>query len=189
MHKLYIFDADGTLVEPWSIELLPGVEDWFRSIGALDSINRPAIAIASNQGGVGCRYWMETGNWGDPEQFPTEEQADTMYRDLGTSLGRLARTGIAVYTAFAYQSKKGNWGPTPPNTRYINSWSQDWRKPSSGMLLQAMTLFSGWISSPRDVLMVGDSEEDRLAAKAAGTEFMLADEFFVRTGKVTHEAV
>jgi D-glycero-D-manno-heptose 1,7-bisphosphate phosphatase len=51
------------------------------------------------------------------------------------------------------------------------------RKPGPGMILEAMRVCE--VSEPGQVLMVGDREEDRGAAEAAGVRFAWADEFFV----------
>lgn len=46
------------------------------------------------------------------------------------------------------------------------------RKPGSGMIMLAIDSFEG---SPDDCWMVGDREEDALAAAAAGVDFLWAD--------------
>jgi HAD superfamily hydrolase (TIGR01662 family) len=53
--------------------------------------------------------------------------------------------------------------------------TEDRRKPSPAMLIEAMQWFG---VEPEEVVMVGDWETDRQAAEAAGVEFVWAEEFF-----------
>lgn len=184
--KLIIFDLDTTLVQKWTDNLLPGVAEYFQRN------DLPSIAIATNQGGVGLGYWMHKENFGNPDKYPTENE--TMYR-----LIRLARSlNAKLYVSFAYRSKKGNWSPIPNSeTGYVthyssdsgsppwnqdwnakHSWEKDWRKPSPGMLLEAIKDSN---AAPANTLMVGDSEDDHLAAEAAGCSFIHANDFFNRS--------
>lgn len=174
--KLLLLDFDGTIAEFKTGVILPNVKETLANLPA--SVQ---MAIVSNQGGVGLRHWMEVDNFGDYEAYPTESAIRSMFTDVLEELGIDAR----VYLCFAYQSKKtGAWSPTPinipPDERARSCWQQSWRKPNAGMLVAAMTDFG---IAPHDTLMVGDWDEDRLAAKAAGCDFQLADEFFNRTDK------
>ncbi len=54
--KLVIFDVDGTLAEQFTLELLPGVEQFFQLLLQGGCSQAPKAAIATNQGGVGMRY-------------------------------------------------------------------------------------------------------------------------------------
>lgn len=169
MIRLVIFDGDGTLVAPYSGELLPGVA------GDLAVMRRavrdcPAYAIATNQGGVGCRVGF--GGFGRPERYPTEAEAISRYRTVAD------RIGAALYMSFAYQSSNGGWSMPPADTRYPEYWQPFWRKPSPGMLLAAM---SNARVLPAETLMVGDRSEDQEAAAAAGCTFQLAHEFWDTT--------
>lgn len=160
---LYIFDVDGTLAERDSTDLLPGVAEWFAS-------NSDPVALATNQGGVGLRHWMESAGFGDPSRYPTEEQV--MHR-LHTIADNLGVPRDCVYAAFAYQSKSsGKWSPRRDGL----FWEPSWRKPEPWMLIHAMEM-----AGEDTAVMVGDSEEDRQAARAAEIEFIHADEFFGRT--------
>jgi D-glycero-D-manno-heptose 1,7-bisphosphate phosphatase len=169
--KLYIFDWDGTLAEFKTGAILPNRK------AKLATLPRNAhIAIASNQGGVGLRHWMQVDDFGDYSTYPQESTIRAMFTDVLEELEIEAR----VYLCFAYQSKKtGAWSPTPLNipddARARSCWQQSWRKPNAGMLLAAMEDFG---VSPAETLMVGDWPEDREAAKAAGCAFQDADEFF-----------
>lgn len=166
--KLLIFDIDGTLVRDYnSFEMLPGRAKFFNQPGL------PKVAFATNQGGVGLRYWMESSDWGDPIELPTIEST-------GIRLGAIADQfppgfEAEIFMCFAFQSKKGQWAPIPPGAETDSRWLKEWRKPAPGMLLAAMEYYG---ISPEQTLMVGDSDDDRLAAEAAGCQFILAEEFF-----------
>lgn len=169
-YKLYIFDLDGTLAGFDSDKLLPGVKEWFET--------RPSdceLSLASNQGGVGLRHWMESGGFGHPEELPTEQD---VWARLNKITGLLGRKLVGVYVCFAYQSKKsGQWAPPPIDCDSLPQWDQRSRKPEPGMLERAM--FDADVT-PAETLMVGDSEEDQIAAARAGCDFAWAHEFFGR---------
>ena len=173
--KLIIFDIDGTLADRDSDEILPGVRAFF------DKHSHDfTFALATNQGGVGLRHWMEVEGFGDPSQYPTEAQAVEHICAVMDGLTPDGRNNgyITFYVCYAYQSKKsGKWGPSPYQLITPNEWNPDFRKPAPGMLLAAMADAN---ASPAQTLMVGDSEEDEQAAKAAGCHFQYADDFFQR---------
>lgn len=175
-HKLIIFDMDGTLADRETGELLPGVADWF---GVYKHVTGGVkLALATNQGGVGLRYWMESGGFGEPDKYPTE---DDVWNRINQVIGHLgiSQIEIPVYVCFAYQSKSSDKiAPLPPHhTNAMQRWSIAFRKPSPGMLLDAMREAG---MSAEDTLMVGDSQEDLTAALAAGCHFQWAWEFFGR---------
>ena len=89
--KLYIFDIDGTLTEKFGDTLKPEVAEWFRGMRGSDI----KVALATNQGGVGLRYWMEQGGFGEPESYPTETK---VYE-------RLARISYAIYGLIAVRNR------------------------------------------------------------------------------------
>lgn len=189
---LYIFDVDGTIAMSYSDELLPEAKNFFNAF----DWEHNKVALATNQGGVGLRYWMEQGRFGEPEKYPTAEQVTARLEKLrsqivGDNFGR-----CLVLVSFAYQSKKsGKWGPTPydfseadhraaamsdePYEQFVpvvpGEWRQDWRKPAPGMLLSALAHFN---ESPENTVMIGNSDDDKGAAAAAGVRFVDEFEFF-----------
>ena len=166
---MILFDLDGTLADRDTGELLPGVARYF-------TLTPPAAwAIVTNQGGVGLRRWMERSGFGEPDRYPTADAIAERIDDVITAIGKQP-TG--VYVAFAYQTQKGEWAPTPPEGEGDPRWAHEWRKPAPGMLLQAMADTD--VTDPATVTMVGDSEADEQAAIAAGCTFRWADEFFGR---------
>ena len=179
-YKLIIFDLDGTLADRETGELLEGVAEWFAENKA-----KHDFAITSNQGGVGLRHWMEVGGFGNPQQYPTEDEVIERAEKVRSAIGLDALTPILF--AFRYLTKKGVWSPIPPDSdgkrRSDNeddwldtAWDKEWRKPSAGMFFVAM----GITFSPDETLMVGDRPEDEQAAAKAGLGFMWAWEFFER---------
>jgi len=169
-YDLYIFDVDGTIAERDTTELLPGVAEWFAR-------NQTAVSLATNQGGVGLRHWMETGGFGGADRYkypPAEEVKDRLYKIAH----KLSVSIESVYVSFAYQSKRsGEWSPAMNDIDGdpLEWWAPEWRKPNPGMLLAAMEY-----ENTTNAVMVGDSDEDEAAARAAGIDFIHADDFFGR---------
>ncbi len=174
MKRLIVFDVDGTLAKIYTLHLLPRVQDFFRLVYN-NCVETPKIAIATNQGGVGMRYWMEQEGWGKPHKYPTVDEIEERLRGLVEALG--APIDLPVYVAFRYKNREGQWAPVPPEYADDPRWEQDWRKPLPGMLLQAMRDAN---AAPQETLFVGDSEDDRGAAAAAGCAFEWAESFFSR---------
>ena len=171
--KLIIFDVDGTLAEQFTLDLLPGVKQFFELLSRGDCPHAPKAAIATNQGGVGMKYWMEKGGFGKPEKYPTPEEIDERMQELVKMLG--GDSGLPVYVSYRFVTKQGKWVPLPPEQADNPRWQQDWRKPLPGMLLQAVQDAG---VEPGETLFVGDREEDQAAAQAAGCVFVWAKDFF-----------
>ena len=171
--NLIIFDIDETLADRKTGELLLGIREWW-----LDTEHSEQFAIATNQGGVGLRYWMEQAGFGDPEQYPTEAQARAHIQRVIDQL----HPSFKPYVCFAYQSQRsGKWSPTPPGCEGLPEWNPANRKPAPGMLLQAMKDAG---VGPEQTTYVGNDIEDYMAAKAAKCKFRYAQEFFGRGKKV-----
>lgn len=170
MTHLLIFDVDRTLTTNIDDTDFPAhvVE---KLISLRDSDLK--IAIASNQGVVGLRHWMITGGFGDPSKYPSAESVMSRLSTVAGNVSILAQKTCAIYVAFAYQAKSGEWSPTPQGSEDNPMWSQEWRKPNGGMLRQAMQ-DAGCSSA----LFVGDHATDEQAAADAGCSFMYEKEFF-----------
>lgn len=182
-YDLIIFDLDGTLAEFKTGTILPGVREWFDEWRTLPHDERPRLALASNQGGVGLRYWMESEGFGNPSNFPNQQQVANHVATIMQNLGLLERD-MMNYMCFAYQSKRsGLWSPIPHdvamsrNPRFISRWKGSHRKPLPGMLLDAVE--DARVSTNK-TLMVGDWEEDAIAASHADVAFIWDFEFFGR---------
>lgn len=168
--KFIIFDVDGTLADRDTNVLLPGVYDWFEQQG-----DGYGIVLATNQGGVGLRWWMVKDGFGEPDKFPDQRDAENHIQAVINQLPARYRD-IDTYICFAYQSKKsGQWSPAPEGQEDNWQWQADYRKPAPGMLNKAMY---DYLVYPQEALMVGDSDEDEQAAKAAHCDFQHADKFF-----------
>ncbi len=180
MVRLIIFDVDGTLVRSHTLKLLPGVRAFFQLIwgGHCPPELTPALAIATNQGGVGMRYWLELKHFGRPERYPNQAEIEQRMASLIAELDGGA--AIKVYMAFRFKDWMGKWSPVPPEADGDPRWSTDWRKPGPGMLLRAM---EDARVTARQTLYVGDRPDDQKAARAAGCAFAWAKDFFNRDWK------
>ena len=173
-----IFDWDDTLVKRYTDQILPGVEDYFRNLRFMTS--KPRIAIATNAGYVGLRYWREqaAGKIGDPNQTPPKSFFDdNLIRVCAqlTEWGGIAE--IDTFRSFRYQAKSGKWSPIPEGEENNPEWNEWWRKPSPGMLFEAMSTRK---IIPAETIFVGDMESDLEAASRAGCRFQWSWEFFER---------
>jgi len=165
--KGIIFDVDGTLIEWKTTILLPGVKEWFER-----EAKKYKISFCSNQGGVGCHYWMKEGNWGDYTTLPDEASVENTMESINTQLGG----NYPWFTCYAYISTRGKPAPTPSHvTHWMQEWDLAYRKPEPTMLLLAACSLK---LLPDEIMVVGDREEDHKAAQRAGMAFMWADDFF-----------
>jgi len=172
-NKMYIFDLDGTISDFGAMDLYGSFRLWLTK-------NKPEqIAICSNQGGVGLRYWMKPRpdykGFGDYTKYPLEEQV--RYRLATVKEIIEATLGIEVYTyvSFRYQAKSGEWSPLPPGQEDNPEWSIHWRKPNPGMLLQAA---ADGLYEPEECVFVGDQDSDREAAAAINMPYYDQEDFF-----------
>jgi HAD superfamily hydrolase (TIGR01662 family) len=173
--ELVIFDVDGTLAGAYTLDLLPGVRDFFRLVYHSGCKAVPRLAIATNQGGVGMRYMLHRRGSGSFDKYPTGQEIEQRLKELLADLGAVAE--VPIYVSYTYQTSQGKWTPIPPEEMENPRWHRQWRKPQPGMLLQAM-LDAG--VTRRQTLFVGDSPDDLGAAQAAGCRFTWAGDFFSR---------
>lgn len=179
MTNLIIFDVDGTLIDRDTAEYLPGVLDWFNNNRHSDT----AVALATNQGGPSCR----DAGWGD--KYPSLNKVLSTYGRVAEELNAKLYMSLAYYTGNLYidftidyltrnhtvrPRKSGRWiypKGVPIDDQRLQ---HDWRKPGSGMLIQAMKDVGAYT-----VVMVGDMFSDALsAATIPGCSFVYAREFF-----------
>ncbi|MFZ5888318.1 MAG: HAD-IIIA family hydrolase [Chloroflexota bacterium] len=159
--KLVIFDKDGTLVgvpdpaanrpanRPEEQVLLPSRREKIRALRK----QGVQIALASNQGGVA---------WG----FISAQDALRLMADVARKVG-----GVAAWRFCPHDARAAG----KPNAREEYAIPCGCRKPAPGMLIDLMDALG---VTPEETVFVGDRDEDRLAAQAAGVRFMWADEFF-----------
>jgi histidinol phosphatase-like enzyme len=149
---LLVIDLDGTLAQTYSPDLFPHVKAFFDLLFQAGCPDRPRLAIATNQGGVGLRHWMERDEFGEPFEYPTSQDVDNRLRQIVSALG--GDLPLPVYVSYRYQDRSGDWSPIPPGEESNPRWQAAWRKPNPGMLLQAMEDAG---VSPRQTLYVGET--------------------------------
>src|SRR5579885_3695529 len=140
--KLYIFDLDGTLTNvPFRDKAARMIIAGRKEKLAELKANGAQLAIATNQGGVAFGYI-------------SEEVAHAEVKVVMASLG------IDFYQiCFAHPTPK--WGYEQYGTPEMLAR----RKPAPGMLLELMEQAG---VEAGECLMIGDMEEDKKAAEAAG---------------------
>jgi D-glycero-D-manno-heptose 1,7-bisphosphate phosphatase len=154
-YKLVISEADGTLVRTKSGETFrKSANDWKwlpRRLQRIHSLIDSGIivAIATNQGGVAFGYMKSQDIQDELTRMCIEAR---VYPDR-------------LYVCYSH--------PKASLDQYRED--SDRRKPGPGMLWEAMNDAD---ILPEDTLMVGDRDEDEQAAKAAGVDFIHADEYF-----------
>lgn len=154
-YTLVIFDVDGTLTETKSGKTFrETASDWQWLPGRLEKLHKlqeqgVQIAVATNQGGVA---------FGFLKVEDIQSQLFRMCQEAGIRPTRL-------YVCYTHPKGKIE------QYRMVDKR----RKPGPGMLLEAMSDFG---VSKRSTLYVGDMEDDKLAAKNAGCDFVWASAFF-----------
>lgn len=156
-YQLIIFDVDRTLVTTKSGKTFrESAADWQFLPGRrekLQELRRAGVrvAVATNRGGVA---------------FGFLSQKD-MFNELSRMMCELSIPAGGLYVCY-----------THPQAKLEQFRFEDIRrKPGPGMLQEAMQDFE---TSSATTLMVGDRPEDEQAARAAGCDFMWADEFFTQ---------
>ena len=90
------------------------------------------------------------------------------------------RTGIDVSALMSFQFKLEDGQFTQPDGE--REWAWSWRKPGPGMIIHGLEwlgqLHKGHGLTYQDCLMVGDRDEDKLAAEYTGIPFVFNTEFF-----------
>lgn len=171
--KLAVLDKDGTLVLPKSGNTFgQSPTDQILMTGAVEGCQRLidagyVLAIASNQAGVAAGH----------------KSLDGAKSEIRYCLHLLAEVGIEISRALFCPDFDGKEGfivnldgsdfpnahlPCPYPDHQIHG---NYRKPQPGMLWMAASapVTDGW--------MIGDRDEDRLAAEAAGYNFLDANQW------------
>lgn len=173
--KLAILDKDGTLVLPKSGNtFVQNPTDQILMVGAVEGCQRLidagyVLAIASNQGGIASGY----------------KTLDEAISEMQYCLHLLSEFNIKIaqkaYFCPDFEGQKCYWanlndgGDCGASSIFFGG-AGGFRKPSAGMLhLSACDVPVG--EEFTDCWMIGDREEDRLAAEAAGFSFLDADEW------------
>lgn len=153
---LYIFDLDGTLISSYMDTPKRRYNDWTVLPGRQARLAQlradgHAIAVATNQAGVAFGY-------------VTESQ---VRRKIAAALAALELpTDTPVTVCFAHAQAR--------SYRYRAPAELARRKPSGAMLRELMVT----VGELEHVCYVGDSPEDRQAARDARVSFITASEFF-----------
>ncbi|HEX8723008.1 MAG TPA: HAD-IIIA family hydrolase [Pyrinomonadaceae bacterium] len=152
--RLYIFDADGTLRQT----TVPGLPcpnrpgEWELIPGVRERLARIDWGAA--------RFGVATNQGGVGLGYMTLAAARSLLDEM-------------VFEAFGVRAPAGSVEICP----HAPHRGCACRKPRPGMLLRLMSRFK---ASPDETLYVGDMDVDEGAARAAGTRFMWAHEFFGR---------
>jgi D-glycero-D-manno-heptose 1,7-bisphosphate phosphatase len=164
-YSLFLFDLDSTLTESISGNKFPQtVTDRKWMPGRLEHIAQLVqagkhTAIVTNQGGAA---------WG----IFTPEEMDAYLNNLVWKAGM-----DAFYACYHDTSEKARGSDRTIKELTVPDLykGHERRKPGQGMLLQAMDDFGIHLY---DTLYVGDREEDKIAAAAAGVDFEWAWSYF-----------
>jgi D-glycero-D-manno-heptose 1,7-bisphosphate phosphatase len=157
--RLYIFDADGTLrrttVEGLPCPNLPG--EWELIPGVRERLGR----IDWSEGGA--RFGVATNQGGVGLGYLSLAAAQSLLEEM-------------VIEAFGVRAPPPGSIEICPHAPHLGC---SCRKPNPEMLIRLMQRFG---ARPDETLFVGDMDKDEGAARAAGTRFKWADEFFERPG-------
>lgn len=176
MTRLLLCAIDGALVETGTTNPLPGVRERLRALRA----QGVAVAVVTNQGGVGCRYAHEQR--GDRRQAARYPTLDDVRARLAAVAAELPITHIYMCL---HHGRRG-W-PIPEDLSIAEtdspapmrwSWRLAWRKPQPGMLMQALQDLG---IGADDALMVGNRSEDQEAAGTMEVEFRWGNDFFAES--------
>jgi len=172
--QMYIFDADGTLMDRETGKWLPGVVERLDQLRAARPVH---LAIATNQGGPACRdaCWPWSG------KYPLLEDVLSKYTAVAE------RIGAKLYMSLLYQVKSTGKSICPSDIADDDPrLNPEWRKPKPGMLLQAMADAG---VTPAETVFIGDSADDKAAAEAAGCRFQWAQQEFSYVGNPQYDEV
>lgn len=191
---LYIFDVDWTLRETISGKTFPErPNDWRWMSGRLEILQElwtaeKKIVLATNRAGS---FWRAvTGQ----EKYPTATDDAQALRffllDVPGTLSHRPQTPplllISLYderaatlctdSQLVLRGIQDQMFGVFDGLNVLISYESKWRKPQPGMLDYAIRYYK---QTPQTTIFVGDLDDDKQAADAAGCSFMWAHEFFV----------
>jgi hypothetical protein len=174
LFKLICLDIDKTLVPFNGIDIYPAMAKRLRELREEADKNHELLyfALVSNQGGPAC---FDAG-WGNSSrQYPEYNEVLVRLQLIKEDLEAIVDSEVKLYACFAYKSKDGTiyLPEVLKSQRNTVNW-EHMRKPGPGMIEQAMADYK---VSFTETLMVGDSQDDYGAAKAARVTFMWVEDF------------
>lgn len=162
--KLYCFDIDGTLTDRDSTTFYTEAEEWLRENSDVN------VALCTNQGGPACH----DAGWGFSDKFPSLNDVRNRLEGISDQVETLIGKKPDMFVAYGYKIKS-NGQVIYPHDLPEHLKADHWRKPEPGMILAAVAVSGVTLA---ETVMIGDRDEDRLAAEAAGVDFVWADDFF-----------
>lgn len=172
-YKVYSFDIDGTLVEAFTANPLPGV------VGQVNALPVDVIYLLTNQAGPTMRSIKTAGG-----QVYNKHHVELLDRLVDVS--NLFDKEVHVYAALACppwihpakRKKDKVWVepdiqmPDKPELKNIHFLGKrEFRKPRGGMFRHV----PGWVE---EMVYVGDRDTDEKAAAVKGCDFIYAKDFF-----------
>lgn len=183
MRRGYLFDVDGTLVEPFTSTILPGVA---RKIAEIQAMKETHLGFVTNRAGPGWRKF--TGK----THFPTIQSLAVNLLEIATALSAtrepwtvslwdnrfissLNKDPLVVDGELALLSRelRETLSFSMPNLMVFTK--PESRKPG---ILMFQSIEKLWGCPLTTIEYVGDREDDEKAALAAGCVFSYANTFF-----------
>ena len=160
--ELIILDVDGTLVADYNSTTL--IRDVMIVLIYLYGVNpNLRLALATNQGGPACREVFNNS------KYPTVDDVEQRLQVIvDQMLDLIGIDRIPIYVAWAYRLNNDQV-VVPKEKLFSEEAKISWRKPNGQMLTTA--LIEAYIP-PEGAVMVGDRNDDRLAAEVAGVDFL-----------------
>lgn len=176
--KVIIFDVDGTIVKPWSAELLHGRKQKLEQLQA----EGKRLFLASNQGGPAYHAWYALKNSGREREYPSLIKTAMRMESIRSQISA-ERCYIALHPGvddiaedlFERMQTDRTQQLSFMENRVVASYLLRWRKPRGEMLRQVLEDIE---VKQKNAIYIGDKEIDMSAAQDAGIQYMDTDEFF-----------
>ena len=177
--EYFIFDIDGTIVQPWTTNMLRNRRAQLQRLKSQGK----KIYLASNQGGPAYHAWHYYKKDNRHEEYPPLIKTISMMREI-TRMAEAERCYIALHPGadeVAQEVLNRITTKTDQIQYWIgdtirSSWRPSWRKPAPGMIIAIMEEERG---DREKYIYIGDETRDLLTAENAGIRFMDSDEFFL----------